>query len=187
LIDILISCFYTEEFPAVLLARSTENTLYIRKSNFYGYSCIVFISTFSYTKFPFILQRFVFPDRQYRVRLLHRPQADALFVSKRDQPPSSSSPHAKEGRDELKNLIWPLLIIFPVTILRFVEIPLFTFPIKQFCLPVTTTYNFDKNCNSQRALAKFLELQQPEVRISPEGRARIFRSCSILILEFTAW
>jgi hypothetical protein len=55
--------------------------------------------------------------------------------------------------------------------LRFVEVLLFVFPIKQFCLPTTTTYNFDKNCNFQRDAAKFLELQQPEVRISPEKAA----------------
>ena len=149
---------------------STENSLYIRNSNFCGYSCIVFITIFSYTKFPFILQRFIFPDRQYRVRLLHRPPADALFVSKRDQPPSAST-HAQEGRDELKDLIWPLLIIFTVTMLRFVEVLLFVFPIKQFCLPVTTTCNFDKNGKFQRAVDKFLALQQPEVRISPEKAA----------------
>jgi len=123
----------------------------------------VFITTFSHTKFPLILKRFIFPDGQYRVRLLHRPQADALFVSKGDQHHLLH----KEDKMNWRTLIWPLLKLFTVTMFRFVKVLLFVFPIKQFCLLITTNYNFDKNYNFQRAVAKFVKIQQPEFRVTP--------------------
>ena len=92
------------------------------------------------------------------------PSWSGCIIRKQSRP---ASPFAKEGGDGLKDPDMTTFNNIHCNNVRFVTVLLFVFPIKQFRLPITTNYNFDKNCNFQRSVAKFLKIQQPEVRITP--------------------
>ena len=108
------------------------------------------------------------------------PSSSGCIIHKLRRPASLL---AQEGRDEIKDLHMTTVNNTHSNNVSVCQNFSVVFLIKQFSLPIITNYNFYKNCNFQRAVTKFLKLQQSEVRITPIKAA----SQSFSLVPFLFW
>jgi len=167
---ILILCMYCSslyqhnfiEHKSAWRQCSTENSLYIRNKFLWIFFYCVHHDFQSHkisahTK-TIHLSRWPIP------RTATTPSSSGCIIRKQRRP---ASPLAQEGQDELKDPDMTTVKIIHCNNASVCQSFAVCFPNKQFCLLITINYNFDKNCNFQRAVAKFVKLQQPAVRVTP--------------------